>query len=171
MSEKTRKIAALGLLSSVAIALAAIENMLPTASFLPPGVKLGLSNIVTMFTAYFLSFSGAGVIVIIKAGFAFITRGAVAGILSLSGGMVSAAVICLIFKLKKNPFSFLGISILGAAFHNIAQIVVVMLITESPAYLYIPLLLLSAAATGTLNAIVLKGIFPYMKRIFPERKR
>ncbi len=171
MSDKTRKVAVLGLLSAVALALAAIENMLPTSAILPPGVKLGLSNIVTMFTAYFMSFSGAGIIVVIKAGFAFITRGAVAGILSLSGGVISAVVVCFIFKFKKKYFSFMGISILGAVAHNITQIAVVTVITGSPAYFYLPILVLSAVATGTLNAIILKGIFPYMKRIFPERKR
>lgn len=170
MSDKTRKIAVLGLLSALALALSAIEWAFPTAGLLPPGVKLGLSNIVTMFTAYFWGFSGGGVIVLIKGAFAFITRGAVAGLLSFSGGILSAFVICLMFKIKRNPFGFMGISILGAVCHNAMQITVISLITMSPAYMYLPVLIISAVITGMINGILLKGIFPYMKRIFQRKE-
>ncbi len=170
MSDKTGKIAILGLLSALALALSIVEASIPTSGLLPPGVKLGLSNIVTMFTAFFMGFSGAGVIVLIKGIFAFVTRGAVAGLLSFSGGILSAFAICLMFKIKKNPFSFTGISILGAVCHNIAQIAVISLITLSPAYMYLPVLIISAVITGMLNGILLKGVFPYMKRIFHRKE-
>ena len=44
-----KRVALLGVFSAVAVALSAAENMIPPLPFMPPGAKLGLSNIITMF--------------------------------------------------------------------------------------------------------------------------
>ncbi|NLX93720.1 MAG: Gx transporter family protein, partial [Clostridiales bacterium] len=46
----TKKIALLGILGAQALALSALENLIPAFPGLPPGAKPGLSNIVTMYT-------------------------------------------------------------------------------------------------------------------------
>ena len=49
-----RKIATLGLLTAIALTIFMVEAQIP--SFVPlPGVKLGLANIVTVFTVFALS--------------------------------------------------------------------------------------------------------------------
>ena len=51
---KPRKIATLGLLTAIALTIFMVEAQIP--SILPlPGVKLGLANIVTVFTVFALS--------------------------------------------------------------------------------------------------------------------
>ena len=46
---KAYKTAFMGLMLGLALALSFLESMLPVLPFLPVGVKLGLSNIVTMY--------------------------------------------------------------------------------------------------------------------------
>jgi heptaprenyl diphosphate synthase len=49
-----RRVAFLGLLFALAVVLSWLEWMIPALPALPPGVKLGLSNIVTMYTLFFI---------------------------------------------------------------------------------------------------------------------
>ena len=51
---KTRKITTLGLLTAIALTIFMVEAQIPSVIPLP-GVKLGLANIVTVFTVFALS--------------------------------------------------------------------------------------------------------------------
>ncbi|HOD02241.1 MAG TPA: Gx transporter family protein, partial [Clostridiales bacterium] len=88
MSKKlvaAQKTALFGILSAQALLLSFLEGLLP--SFFPvQGIKLGLSNIVTMYCVSSPGISYALAVTLFKAFFALITRGAVASLLSLSGG-------------------------------------------------------------------------------------
>ena len=48
---RARKVALLGMLSAVAVALSWLEGMLAPLPGMPPGAKLGLSNVATMLAA------------------------------------------------------------------------------------------------------------------------
>ena len=102
MKTKTQKIALTGVLAAQALALSFLENLLPALPFLPPGVKLGLSNIVTMFCAGSLGFTTAFCVTVIKSLFVFLTRGATAFFMSLGGGLLSTLAMCLMIKFVKN---------------------------------------------------------------------
>ena len=52
MRTKTRKIALLGVLTSVALVLSYLEAMLPPISTAVPGIKMGLPNIIIIFVLY-----------------------------------------------------------------------------------------------------------------------
>ena len=60
---KTKKIAVLGLLTAIALTIFMIEAQIPPVVPIP-GVKLGLSNIVTLFTVFTLG-PGAGAAVLL----------------------------------------------------------------------------------------------------------
>ena len=51
MKNNTYKIALFGVLSAVALTLSYLEGLIPTVAFMPPGAKMGFSNIATMFAA------------------------------------------------------------------------------------------------------------------------
>ena len=46
-----RDVAWVGVMASLAIALSFLESLLPQMPFLPPGAKLGLSNLVVLYAA------------------------------------------------------------------------------------------------------------------------
>ena len=83
-----RRVALLGVLFALAAVLSLFEGALAGAMGLPPGVKPGLANTVVMFALLFLGLPPAACLAVLKALLALLTRGAVAGALSLCGGGV-----------------------------------------------------------------------------------
>ena len=90
-----RLVAFTGMLFALAMVLAWLESLLAPVLGLPPGVKPGLANVVVMYALFFASPWQALLLVLLKAGFGLLTRGGVAGLLSLAGGLLSLGVMLL----------------------------------------------------------------------------
>ena len=101
-SQKARETAWTGMLFALAIALSYLESLVSPLLGLMPAIKLGLSNIVVMYALLFLRTRTALLLVVLKALFAFLTRGATAGFLSLCGGALSLAVM-LVLLVRRWP--------------------------------------------------------------------
>ena len=165
MKTKTQKIALLGLLSAQALALSFLENLLPAMPFLPPGVKLGLSNIVTMFTASAMGFSSALTVTLIKSLFVLLTRGVTAFFMSLGGGLLSTVAMCPMIKFAKNKFGYIGVAVVSAICHNLGQLAVSIIVTKTTAFVYYtPVLLLSGIVMGVITGSVLKAVMPLLMK-------
>lgn len=161
-------VARMALLFALAAVLSFLEGMLPALPL--PGVKLGLAHIVTMYTLFAFGIREGALLALLRGGLAFFTRGAVAGLLSLTGGLFSALVI--FFLLRSTHCSFWLLSVCGALTHNLSQLVVSVLVIGSPVVVYyIPILMLSALVTGTLTAVLLRGTLPALSRIPSELER
>ncbi|HCR42962.1 MAG TPA: hypothetical protein DIV41_00125 [Ruminococcaceae bacterium] len=163
ISSTTRRVAFIGVLTALALALSALEVMLPPVSVLPPGAKLGLSNIVTMYTAGSFGLVPAIVIAVVKGLFSGF-RGVTAMMMSLSGGVASTFVMWAMLKVKKRPFGMVGIGVAGALTHNAAQLAVAAAITTPAIVYYVPWLILFGILTGTLTGMVLRVIMPLLNK-------
>lgn len=164
-SIRTKTIALTGMMLALAIALSYLESLLPSVAF--PGVKLGLSNTVTMYCLFFLGPVPAFLVALLKAGFVLVTRGAIAGLLSLSGGLCSVGIMLLITKLGG---SFGLASVAGAITHNLAQLAAVRLIIGSVyAWYYLPVLVISGIVMGVATALVLRVLLPVLDKITPKK--
>jgi len=161
-----RFIAYIGIFSALALALSIFENMLPPLPMMPPGAKLGLSNIVTMYAASALGFLPALFITLIKGVFAAITRGTVAMLMSLSGGILSTVIMYICLKSKK--LGYVGIGIISAFSHNLGQLIMAYFITSKTIVWYAPWLIVFSIITGTLTGIMLKTVMPLFKKINRE---
>lgn len=165
-SNKTQAIAFASLIFAIAIILAVVESMLPPLPVPVPGVKFGLSNIAVMYALFFLGGKQAYAITFLKGMFVFITRGAVAGALSLSGGLLSITVMLILFFILKEKISYTGISILGAVFHNIGQFLMISFIYMGTNLLaYLPVLLLSGVIAGIVTSTLLRFVLPALNRL------
>lgn len=165
MKTKTQKIALLGILSAQALALAFLENLLPAMPFLPPGVKLGLSNIVTMFTAGTMGFFPAMTVTLIKSLFVLLTRGVTAFLMSFGGGLLSTIVMCLVIKLAKDKAGYIGVAVVSSLCHNLGQFTVSIIITKTTAMInYAPVLLVSGVVMGIITGIILKAVMPLLMK-------
>jgi len=165
ISKSTGHIALLGILGAQALALSFLENLIPPILGLPPGAKLGLSNIVTMFTASTMGFASAIYITIIKALFVGATRGATAFFMSLAGGLLSTVVMSLLLHIKSRPFGILGIAVASAVAHNFGQLIVATIISGTAMFLsYAPLLLFFALIAGCITGSVLKVLLPVLEK-------
>lgn len=150
-----------GLFFAMAIVLAIIENMLPPVITVVPGIKLGLSNIIVMYTLFFINKKASYEIAVLKAGFVFITRGSVAAFLSLMGGLLSVTVMLILMIIFKDKISYLMLSVSGALFHNIGQFIAVSIVYRSIGlWGILPVLIISGVITGCITSVLLRLVMP-----------
>lgn len=165
MKNNTYKIALFGVLSAVALTLSYLEGLIPTAAFMPPGAKMGFSNIATMFAASSMGLVSALAITFIKALFAGITRGVTAFFMSLCGGILSTVTMYLLFKLSKKT-GYMAIGIICALVHNFGQLIVAIITAGNLSVLgYAPVLLISGTVTGAVTGTVLRAVMPSLERV------
>ena len=158
---KTKKVCVFGLLGALCLVLSLLENLVfPAVPFLPAGAKAGLSNIVTMFAANAFGFTGALYITLLKALFAFVTRGAVAGLMSFCGGILSVLALSLTIKKQGESLSFIGIGVLCAVCFNLGQLFCACALSGAAMLGYGKYLLLFAVIGGTLTGAVLNAVLP-----------
>ena len=166
MQKKIRNITGLGLLFALALVLSFLESLLPPVPFLPPGVKPGLSNIVTMYCLFYLGPLQAYSLILLKALFALITRGVTASMLSLFGGFAAVTVMLILMIPKKHMLSVFLLSVFGAVAHNIGQLAAAgFLIGGLAAAAYLPVLLVSGIVMGMLTGTILRAVLPAISKI------
>ena len=130
---KARETAWTGMLFALAIALSWLESMVSPLLGLMPAIKLGLSNIVVMYALLFLRTRTAVLLVVLKALFAFLTRGVTAGFLSLCGGALA---------------------------HNLGQLMgAAILLSSGMALAYAPVLLAAGLIVGGISCVMTKALF------------
>jgi len=164
---KTKKIALIGLLLAIIAVLSAIEHiLLPPLPFLPPNMKLGLSNIIVMYCVFFIGSAQAVTLNIAKSAFVLLMRGPIAATLSFCGGILSVCIIILLIKIFKERVSYISVSVAGAIAHNTGQFAAVSVIINSPYIIYyLPALLISGVILGTVTGLLLRIIMPAFNHI------
>lgn len=162
-----KRIALLGILFALAVVLSIAESFIPIPIPIPipGGIKIGLSNIVIMFALLNMRKRDALTLAVMKSTFVLATRGPIAGILSLSGGLCSLAVMIIVILIRKDRSTYLSVSVAGAVFHNIGQIMAASVIMQTFLWPYLPLLLISGIVTGLATSILLKLTSPAFQRL------
>lgn len=154
-----KRIATCAVLVALALALSYVERMIPLQLVIPlPGVKLGLANIVTLIALYLLGTKAAFFILIPRCILGAVFGGGITGLLfSLTGGALALGVMALCKKLPM--ISVYGISVLGAAAHNIGQIFAAMILLRSVAVgAYLPYLMSIGIVTGLAVGAACSGV-------------
>lgn len=169
MAYSTKKTAFLGLMLASMLILIVVEGMLPPFPMLPPQFsRIGLSNVIIMYTVFFIGKKEAVTMAVLKAGFNFLMRGPIAGLLSLSGGLLSIFFIFILWWIFKERISYIAFSIAGAIGHNMGQLAAASLIMGYWILFaaYFPILLITGTVLGTVTGILLKIIMPIFDRIY-----
>lgn len=143
----------MGLFTALAMILGYVEALIPIPIGIQ-GVKLGLANLVVVFSIYALN-PGEALLInvarIVLVGFSFGNLSML--IYSLAGGIVSFLAMVLAKGSKR--FSIYGVSIFGGVFHNVGQLAVAMVVLETTSLLYYgPVLLIAGLVTGLLIGIL-----------------
>lgn len=163
---RTKQLTLCAMLISLALALSYAERFIPLQMVIPlPGIKLGLANIVTLAALYLLGTKSAFTILILRCFLGAVFGGGVTGLLfSLTGGLLSMAVMAAASKVPL--FSVYGVSILGAAAHNVGQISMAMILMQS-VYVgaYLPYLLIVALFTGFATGSAGAGVLRVLKTV------
>ncbi len=146
-----KKIGIMALFVSVGIMLQYIESRILISPV--PGGKLGLSNIVTIINVFMFG-SGNSILISLMRAFlgTFITGGVSALPYSMAGAFLSALTLCFVKKAFYPRISMIGMSVLGACAHNLAQILMASIIIGSVhIFSYLPVLLTVAVISGTVT--------------------
>ncbi len=150
---KARKPALLGLLTAVALTIFLVEAQLPPV--LPvPGVKLGLANIVTVFTVFALG-PGEGILVLAARIFlGAVFCGNFSSILySAAGGACAIAVTIALRRILTRKQLFVA-GCLGAMAHSVGQIAMAALVLGTASvFVYLPVLLAVSLVTGLFTGL------------------
>ena len=159
------KTALSAILCALALSMGFLESLIPPIPFLPPGAKPGFSNVITMFAAGSLGLPRTLMIVLVKGCFAFVTRGVTAGIMSLSGGILSAIAMFVLLRYGNKIFGLMGISVISALFHNIGQLIAAAFITGTSSIIYYaPALAVFGIATGAVTGVIFKAVIPALDK-------
>lgn len=165
-SRKVKRLALMGLLFALAMALSFLESLLPALPMLPPGIRLGLSNIVTMYALFVLGPVSGYTIAILKALFVLLTRGVVAAAMSAAGGVFSVTIMLLLSLLPGIKEQYLLLSVFGGAAHNIGQLVMArFIINNQYVWYYFPVLLAAGLLMGAITGMALRVVLPYLNRL------
>lgn len=151
MRTKTRKIALLGVLTSVALVLSYLEAMLPPISTAVPGIKMGLPNIIIIFVLYKFGIKEATTVSLIRV---FIVSLLFGNVMTLAYSVAGAvlSILLMTIMIKSDLFSTIGVSIVGGISHNLGQILIAIFLFDTIQIGYYMIVL---AVTGTIAGVVI----------------
>lgn len=145
----------LSMLAAFGVVIHSVEASFPT----PPWMKPGFANIITLTTISCFGLRPAVYVTLLRVVVGSLVIGTFlnpAFFLSFAGGLVSVLGMGLVYRCFPKTFSLIGISIVGAYLHSLAQIFIVSLVfIRHLDILYLfPLVFFAALATGIINGVV-----------------
>lgn len=150
---KTKKMTLLGLLTAIALTIFMLEAQLPP--LLPiPGVKIGLANIVTVFTVFAIGPAEGAAVLFVRVFLGAVFAGNFSTILySAAGGALAILATILLRKILTEQQLWVA-GCIGAIAHSIGQMAVAVLVMGSPAILvYLPVMIAVSIVTGLFTGL------------------
>ena len=157
----------IAVLSAYAVGLHSLESLLPSPV---PWLRFGFANIITIVTLVLYGLRPALMVTFIRIIVSSLLTGTFLGpgfLLSFGGGITSTLIMGIVLRTFPGLFSIIGVSILGALFHNSVQLFLAYLlfIRKSEALLMIaPFILMIGTLTGAVNGIVSDIIVRNLKK-------
>lgn len=172
--KKARKMVFLSILVAIGLGLSVLESMIPLP-IIVPGAKLGLSNMVVLVTLVVFGLKEGITVSLLKSIVLMLVTGSVSSFMySFSGALLSSLAMSIAYKYFSNVFSLIGISILGALFHNFAQISLAsFMMNNMRIFTYLPFLMLTSLFTGYFVGItstyIIKNLKSNFKVLFEDK--
>lgn len=146
---KVQKLVFLSLLCAIALVIFIIELQIPPIAPIP-GLKLGLANMVSLAVLILYGPKEALTVLLLRIVLGTIITGQMSTILfSLAGGLLSNIGMILLYQYFGKYLNIWLISIIGSILHIVGQLVIAVLITNTPGiFFYAPFLLISSIVAG-----------------------
>ena len=142
----------------LALALSYVESVIPIASLVPlPGFKPGFANIVFVIAFFRISPYASAMISVCRVLISSVLFSGITTMLfSLSGAILSFAVLLICAKVFSGKIGFIGLSVLMALFHNTGQLLCAAAVMgNSSLFYYFPALSLAALICGGITGLIL----------------
>jgi len=150
---KTKKLTLLSLLTAIALTIFMVEAQIP--ALVPiPGIKMGLANIVTVFTVFAIGSKEAAAVLFVRIFLGAVFAGNFSTIFySAAGGFCAIGVTILLKKLLTKKQLWVA-GALGAIAHSVGQMVMAITITGTPGLIaYLPVMIVVSILTGTFTGL------------------
>lgn len=157
----------IAILSAFALGIHGVESLIPSPI---PWLRLGLANVITLVTLVLYGLYPAIMVTLVRVVLGSLFTGTFLGpafLLSFGGGLSSTLAMGFVFLKMPRLFSAIGISIIGALFHNSAQLVIAhfFFIGRIEAILLIaPIIALIGILTGALNGFLSEILIKNLKK-------
>ena len=150
---KTRKLTQMAMLTAIALTIFMVEAQIP-APVPVPGVKLGLSNIVTVFAVFMMGPKEAAAILFVRIFLGAVFAGNFSTIFySASGGALAIGVTILLRKVL-TPKQLWVAGVMGAIAHSIGQMAMAIAITATVGLVtYLPMMIVCSIITGIFTGL------------------
>lgn len=157
----TKRLTLLSLLVSVAMVLSYLESLVPVFVSVP-GVKMGFSNVATIFALYSLGPLAAAGVSIVRVVLSSLLFGNLEMMIYSLFGAALSLIFMIILK-KSEMFSTMGVSAVGGVMHNAGQIVAASILLRNSGVLYyfVPLVIsgtLAGVVIGIISGIMIKRL-------------
>ena len=146
---KTRKLTTLSMLTAMALTIFMVEAQIPPLTPIP-GIKMGLSNIITVFIVFTIGPKEAAAVLFVRVFLGAVFAGNFSTIFySAAGGLCAiVATICLRKILTKRQLWVAGVC--GAIAHSIGQMAMAITLLATPGLIvYLPLMIVASMLSGT----------------------
>ena len=150
---KSKKPVQLGLLTAIALTIFLVENQIP--ALVPiPGVKIGLANIVTVFTVFLLGSKEGAAVLGCRIFLGAIFCGNFATILYSGAGGLLAILTTIGLRRVLTRKQLWVAGALSAIAHSVGQMIAAVTITRTPTLLiYLPVMVLISIITGIFTGL------------------
>ena len=150
---KVKKLTTLALLSAIALTIFVLEAQIPPLVPIP-GVKLGLANIVTVFTVFAFRGRDGAAVLTVRIFLGAVFAGNFSTIFYSAAGGALAILVTIVSRrfLTKRQLWVAGA--LGAVAHSVGQMAMAVAITGTPGLvIYLPLMIVCSVITGVFTGL------------------
>ena len=150
---KTKKLVLLALLSAIALTIFMVEAQIP--ALVPiPGIKLGLSNIVTVFTVFAIGPWEGAAVLFVRVFLGAVFSGNFSSILYSAAGGICALAITMVLRRMLSQKQLWVAGCMGAIAHSIGQMAMAVLVTGTPGIaVYLPIMIACGIVTGLFTGL------------------
>lgn len=168
---RNARLTRLALLTAMGLVLFLFESLIPRPL---PWLKPGLAHVATLIALFMLGIPEALLVVVLRVIIGSLLLGSFfnpAFILSLGGGIAATLAMGIAYRFGPKVFSIFGISILGAAVHNFAQLwlVQILIVKQVEIFYLAPMMILSSLFTGFVVAFLANLLIQQAAMIFPTK--
>ena len=156
----------LALLLALSLAISLIESTVPMPVPIP-GARLGFSNIIILLSICLYDFKKAICVSVLKSFLLVLITGSVMSFFySFVGAIFSTTAMYFSLKKVNDDFSLIGVSEIGAFFHNLGQIIVAIFFMQNiKMFYYFPVLVFIGIFTGFFVGLSSNFIVEHLKKI------
>ena len=150
---KTRKLTTLSLLCAIALTIFMVEAQIP--ALVPiPGIKLGLANIVTVFTVFAMGAKEGALVLFVRIFLGAVFAGNFSTIFYSGAGGALAIGITILSRKFLNKKQLWVAGVLGAIAHSIGQMAMAVTLTGTPGLaVYLPVMIVVSIIMGCFTGL------------------